>query len=182
MAVPAVPKLSDLVTEFGGPGNLRAYNRGGSYVPNRSSNTGISTNVADLQLSDFAGAVSEIPVDLVGDSLSDFELYPGTSQVGYQLSNSGVEQSYEGAGSPFSTINTWLIGGVNSDYECQLTYTGDTVTGPTGWNSLSTTRSWYLTRTTNGASSASCTIQIRDAVTLAVLAADSVSMSADMEP
>lgn len=50
------PTLLQVQAFFGGPGNLRAYNRGGSYVPNIPANAGISTDPNGLTLRQFSGA------------------------------------------------------------------------------------------------------------------------------
>lgn len=52
------PSLSSVVATFGGPGNLTAYTRGGSYVPNVTMNNAIATVAGSLALSQFAGATT----------------------------------------------------------------------------------------------------------------------------
>lgn len=59
------PTLSSVVSVFGGPGNLTAYVRGGSQVPNISQNAAISTTAASLALSQFAGATNYTPISNV---------------------------------------------------------------------------------------------------------------------
>lgn len=54
-AVSNPASLSSVVSVFGGPGNLTAYYRGGSYVPINST-AAISTTAAGLALSQFNGA------------------------------------------------------------------------------------------------------------------------------
>lgn len=62
MAVTKPVSLSKIVAEFGGPGNLAAYVRGGSWVPNSPANAAISTTVAGLSLSQFEGASKSTPL------------------------------------------------------------------------------------------------------------------------
>lgn len=62
MAVPGSPSLQDVVNEFGGPGDLRSYYRGGPYVPNVAQNQNISTDPNQLDLASFAGAVRYVPM------------------------------------------------------------------------------------------------------------------------
>lgn len=52
------PSLSSVVATFGGPGNLTAYTRGGSYVPNVAMNNAVATVAGSLALSQFAGATT----------------------------------------------------------------------------------------------------------------------------
>jgi len=59
MAITAPISMSKIQTEFQGPNNLRAYNRGGSYVPNISANNNISTDTNNL--SQFLGAMKQPP-------------------------------------------------------------------------------------------------------------------------
>lgn len=56
MPVSASPTLSQVVAEFGGPGNLAAYVRGGAYVPDTPTNAAIATVASSLKLSQFANA------------------------------------------------------------------------------------------------------------------------------
>jgi hypothetical protein len=62
MAVPANPSLQDVVNEFGGPGDLYSYTRGGPYVPNVAQNANIATNPGLLELLQFVGAVRYVAV------------------------------------------------------------------------------------------------------------------------
>lgn len=50
------PTLLQIQAFFGGPGNLRAYYRGGPYVPDISANAAISTDPNSLTLRQFSGA------------------------------------------------------------------------------------------------------------------------------
>lgn len=66
MAVPSNPSLQDVVNEFGGPGDLRSYYRGGPYVPNVGQNAAVSTDPNQLALSQFVGATHYTPPVLGG--------------------------------------------------------------------------------------------------------------------
>lgn len=58
MAVSNPATLASVQAEFGGPGDLRSYYRGGPYVPNGpAQNNNISTDPNSLNLASFAGAV-----------------------------------------------------------------------------------------------------------------------------
>ena len=120
-------------------------------------------------------------VQLAGATLSDFSITPTNAEVGYQLSGAGNEQSYEGTGSPYSTIQSWLILGSAGDYDCRLTVNSGTAPAGSGtgsWLNLATARAWTLTDTTviGPVISNNCTIEIRDATTLDVLASATVTM------
>jgi len=55
MTIVAPVSMSQIKSEFGGPNNLAAYVRGGTYVPIGAKNT-ISTTVSGLAISQFLGA------------------------------------------------------------------------------------------------------------------------------
>jgi hypothetical protein len=122
-------------------------------------------------------------VALQGATLNDSSLSPDDAEVGYRISSTGVEQSYTGTGVPYSTIDTWLLSGAAADYECRLTWTGDTPGGSaiSTWLACSTTRSWTIidTTTVGGGLSGSGTIEIRSVATSQVMASASLSLSAD---
>lgn len=82
MAVSGSPTLQQIVAEFGGPGNLRAYARGGSYVPNVPQNGNISTDPNALTLSQFANAVRYLALSATASSLSSSASNKGTYTVG----------------------------------------------------------------------------------------------------
>lgn len=74
----------------------------------------------------------------------------------------------------------WLTGGTPSDYECYATVTSGGVTsGTTGaWLNLGTTRSWACTRSTDGTTSATLTVQIRKSGTTTTLASATITLVA----
>jgi hypothetical protein len=58
MPITAPVSLTKIKTEFSGPNNLAAYTRGGTYVPNISANSAISTVPTGLAISQFLGATN----------------------------------------------------------------------------------------------------------------------------
>lgn len=123
-------------------------------------------------------------VSLDGDVLADIDVSPDNASVGYRLNSSGNEESYQGDGASYTTIAQWLLIGAAGDYECRLVVnSGDAPAGSAtnAWLVLSTTRAWTLTQTTIGTASNNCTIQIRNASTLEVLATDTATMSVEVE-
>jgi hypothetical protein len=98
-----------------------------------------------------------------GDTNTRFSL--GIVYAGIQFNSAGTESEYNTAGGLVS-IGSWLKAGSASEVWVQLT------THSGSWNSLnagsgrlqlSTTRSWRLSRSSNGSSSVSCTIKFYDA-------------------
>lgn len=83
------------------------------------------------------------------DCICDHTATPGTSS--YTLSNSGSGGRSLAAGG--SATWTWLLQGLNTDYQVRATYqSGNTPTGDalSSWLSLGTTRSWSLSVGTGG--------------------------------
>ena len=125
-----------------------------------------------------------VKVDVIGGTLNHVSLSPSDASVTYSLTNAGAERGLEGA--VLDINNTWLLIGAAGDYECRLTVNSGNFT-PTGdangsWLSLSSTRSWQVTKTSAGlANSAGCTIEIRDATTLVVLDSATITMIANEE-
>jgi hypothetical protein len=178
-------KASEIQAEFEGtpPFNLSDYYAGGPNVPSGTvGDAGPIPTSGTIKFSDFYGA-SNIRVDVVGASLSDVDT-SGTVSVGYRLHNNGSEQSFI-AGGVYTTFNTWLLVGAAADYDCRLTVnSGSAPAGDTVgvWLGLASSRAWTLTRSTNGTTINSCTIEIRDAVSLDVLDSASVTMEVELSP
>lgn len=92
--------------------------------------------------------------------------------------------SYSSVGIDFAPSGTWLLSGSASSYEVRLTLTSGTISGTTGtWLSLGTSRTWsntanpgtglyYVLREGIG------TLEIRDAVTTAILAVTTLTVRA----
>lgn len=108
----------------------------------------------------------------------------GSQTSYYQLNLNGTVHK-KGLGGADVNVETWLLSGLNSDYEVMATATGDTgnLTGAgTGtWLLLSTTREWDLTDAVADLTDLAVTlaIQIRDKTTLAVLATATISLTAN---
>lgn len=158
MPITSPVSLSKIVSEFGGPGNLAAYVRGGSYVPNISAFNAISATTSGLAISQF------LNISALNATLPQYN-----AQLGYDvyLSTSG---NPSGSANPWaacslilradgsgtyrqSNVNTgdsdynftWLLSGSASNYYGYLdTPTGDSPTSGTVASSvqLNTTREW----------------------------------------
>lgn len=109
MAVSNPPSMSSVIAEFGGPGNLRAYYRGGAYVPNTGANAAISTDPNSLRLSQFAGASKATYVPM---TLSIDDVY-GATRVG--ISNDLIGSSYANVanGTAPYTFSTIFVSGAS---------------------------------------------------------------------
>ena len=68
MAVTSPVSLSKIKTEFKGGNLFSQYVRGGSYVPNTTTNSKIPTAKAGMKFSQFAGAAAAVPVTLTAAS------------------------------------------------------------------------------------------------------------------
>ena len=108
-----------------------------------------------------------------------FSAATGTVRAGYRLNTSGVAEIREGAG--YVTHETWLLFGSASDYECRATVTGGAVTsGTTGtWLSLSSSNEWLVELASVGTSSATLTVEIRNAATLGVIASATIQIDVE---
>lgn len=125
---------------------LRARRNSGDVsvrVPNSDTSTVTAT----------AGAGTD-SVNIAGATLSDQQV-AATTEVGYQLTSGGQEESYEGVpASPtvWDTVSTWLLSGAAGDYFVELTKTSgtDPTSGPAlaTRHQLSTTRTWIWTDST----------------------------------
>lgn len=111
MAVPSSPKLSDVCAEFLAPATtpLSAFVRGGAYVPNVAQNASVPTSVP-INLSQLAGAVRYIPVDISGPSSALGETFGlPTSQTTF---SDVVHYSVTGGNSP--SVSWSFVSGDNS--------------------------------------------------------------------
>lgn len=136
------------------------------------------------------GGVTRVPSANVSNQTIESEVVdpPDTTvTTGYKLlaaASFAKAQKKNAAGTAYVNITgDWETGGFDSgDYDCQATLNSGTLDGgsdATGsWLSLSTTRTWEVTRTNVGANSANLTIEIRDATTLAVLDSGTINLTA----
>lgn len=98
--------------------------------------------------------------------------------AGYRLESTGIAQARHK--SVRSTLETWLISGVVSDYVAYVTYIGDTPTGTIGSEiSLSGSPEWTLSAAPMEILSCDLTVQIRDAVSHAVLDTCTVQLTSE---
>lgn len=171
MAVTAPVSLSKIKTEFSGPDTFSSYVRSGSYVPSYPVNSGISTTVAGLAISQFLGASDTPPVSLPedwGPGLG-YDIYISanyysttgegqtiTSRIELNMLSDGTmtaKDYYGEMGCLFivylnSTLShTWLQSGSASDYYVRLEQTSGTTPGGAFVDTnlqLNLSRSWEL--------------------------------------
>lgn len=135
MAITAPASLSKIIAEFGGPSNLSAYVRGGSYVPNTSANQAISTTAAGLAISQFVGASKGSPLTITSNvsSLYASSTTPssaGTVSDGVTLTCSGGTGNYSVSATVISTTggqqNTTTASASTTFGNCTMTFSGVT--------------------------------------------------------
>ena len=126
------------------------------------------------------GAAPTPRVQLTGATLFNESLTTTDAEVGYQINADGFEKSYEGIGGAYGNIDYWLLSGAAADYDCMLEVTGDPVSGSASgtWLTCGSSQAWTITDTgvAGPALTNTCTISIRDATTLVVLASATVTM------
>lgn len=157
-------KASEIEAEFGGtpPFRLSDYYAGGPNVPAGTSGPGGAVpSSGAISFSDFYGT-SNFSVDVIGAVLIDTAQDPANASVGYRLNSNGDEETFED--SVYAPINTWLLGGSASDFECRMLV--DSGTTPAGsatnsWLTLASSRAWTLAQNEVGVDSNVITIQIR---------------------
>lgn len=108
-------------------------------------------------------------------------LSPADASIAAVFSNLGVMQVSQNGGGNV-TQYTWQSGGAASDYDIRATVTSGSVTGDvtSTWLNLGSSRAWTNTRTSNlaGTTTATLTVEIRNAATLAVLATGTLTLNA----
>jgi hypothetical protein len=110
----------------------------------------------------------------------------GTRNAGYKLTVAGAVQTSQGTTTTpaYTTRETWLVSGTASQYDVRMTKNSGNAT-PTGtlntWLNLGTERTWEVQDAAADAveQNATCTVEIRDATTLAVLDTASILFTAD---
>ena len=120
-----------------------------------------------------------LSVAVTSISAFDTSLSPSDSTATISIVNDGtITATGTGGG-------TWLVAGTVAQVEVYLSGSGDALASGTlnTWMSCSTTRSWTLTNTTNGANTKtwSGTMQWRDATSLAVLDTAPVDLEATVD-
>lgn len=98
-----------------------------------------------------------------GDTNTRFSV--GLVYAGIQFNSAGTESEYNTAGGLVS-IGQWLVAGTAAEVWVQMTVhsgTWNSLNAGTSRLQLSTTRSWRLSRSTNGSSTVSCSLVFYDA-------------------
>lgn len=153
MPTPSSPPITmdDIVFEFGGPGELGAYLRGGAYVPNTPTNSGVPTSLP-IEMAQLCGASATIPlsISLNKPSVSRIVTVPG------------------GATTP--TVTATATGGSGTK-----TYSWTRKSGDTGISATSSTSA-----TTAFSGTVNVSTPIRDAVFTCTVTDASGSASADV--
>lgn len=105
----------------------------------------------------------------------------GTQVASVRVANDG--KVYTGQQGFFTLYSAWLVSGSNGDFDIRCTVNSGTIdSGATGtWLNLASTRDWSVIDTNdNGVSAtANITLQIRDAVSLTVLASGTWQLDAE---
>lgn len=177
MAITSPASMSKIVAEFGGPGNLKAYYRGGPRVPNIPANAAISTDPNLLAISQFVGATAASPPAVaMPDTYNYGQAQVGSAEASISINSDGSWSNSALDGGP------WLTAGVAADVEVyaangstsNATWIGTFNT----WVSLANGGTWILSRNIQGTSYGSITFTFRNKNTLAQLDTASASMEA----
>lgn len=121
--------------------------------------------------------VAASQVNIFDASAFDEQLSPATATAYYGLGSSGTGEYYS-----FGVVNwTWLLLGVNSDYQVRATLVSGTA--PSGsatgsWLTLNTSRNWSLTKSGVGTRTCTLTIEIRRVVDSVVIDTATVDITA----
>ena len=120
-------------------------------------------------------------VSITSQTFADSVIDPADAFCRYRLNSNGNVEKYTGG--VYSTLEVWLLSGVNSDYESRVTVnSGSLTSGTTGtWQVLSSSREWIINRTLVGTSSVNLTVEIRRASDAVVLDAATINMTADID-
>lgn len=124
------------------------------------------------------------PVYLQNSGASALALSPATATAEFRLNTDGNAQSRTNLGS-WTTQFAWLIAGSVGDYDCRMTMNSGTNFGGSAlstWLSLSSIRSWSLSRSTNGTTTGTATLEIRHNGSGIVLASSTITLTATREP
>jgi len=114
MTITAPVSLTKIKTEFGGPNNLSAYVRGGSYVPNTAANANVSATVAGLAISQFLGATNYVNVSASVSPTSISHTGTGTTASGPSGSSGTVTASGSGGSGSYTFSWSRVSGDTNT--------------------------------------------------------------------
>lgn len=128
----------------------------------------------------------DIPdAELTARTLRGMQALPGATyaRAQYRIQANGLVRSNNIAGTP-TTLETWLVSGVNSDFEVRATYvSGDVPAGPLNtWEDLTTDCVWTndVTSTTPIVSTAVITVEIRRKSDNVVLTTATITLIAEL--
>lgn len=165
--------------------DIKVYNTSFlSATPKICTTAGAWANPVSLQIYNGTAWVTVWPT--LAASIDDrtvevIELEPDTATAIYRLSSDG--SAYSSSSGTLDLLEIWLDSGTASGFEVRATVTSGTLSsGTTGsWQVLSTDRSWTVTRSAVGVKSATMTVEIRNATTLAVLDSASITLQATVQ-
>jgi hypothetical protein len=186
MALPSSAPITllQIYTEFGAPVNtpLTQMVRGGAYVPNSAANAGVPL-APPIDLLDFLGATDTQVAMTVTNVSSVGASGPQTATLQF-LNNGQLFKQTTQSGSEL-VPGEWLVAGSASGYDVRWDNTSGSLSAgsdaPGVWLNLGTTRQFNRSQNSTGASEVVGTVQIRDAVSLAVLlTASGVTLSAEI--
>lgn len=117
-------------------------------------------------------------ISITGTSVAD-SAGVGTAVAGFRLNTSGIAEKLVRI--TYTTLETWLAFGTAGNYECRATLDFGTLTsGTTGsWLALSSSREWKVEQGAPGITSATITVEIRNASTLVVLDSATITLEAE---
>jgi hypothetical protein len=191
MALPSgVPiSLSEVKTEFGGPGTLSAYVRNGAYVDDWPHNAGVPTAVP-IQLQDLLGAAAAaITIDNAG-TVQDVNTAPNQARAGIQWGTGGELIYWRDNASNTDASPNWgdpLFASWGNDYDCRLDWVGGssdlhTLSLNSGqWYSITVARFFYVRRnTTVGVTTGDFNMRIRPTGGVADISYGTVTLTAEL--
>jgi hypothetical protein len=175
--------LQNIQTQFGGsnPISISEYYAGGGLVP--SGTTGINGAIPSsgtISFSQFYGApqaVISLPPSI---SVIDSR-FGGTAQARVNITSAGEVLEFTSTNGDIS-LGDWIdpVSAGTGNYEVRASgLSGDTPGGTFDtWLNLGTNRQWTISRSSNGTSGCSFTLEIRPAGGGSILATSSVSLDA----
>ena len=118
MAISATPTISEIITEFSGPSNMKLSDcyRGGTYIPERAENSGVPTtgqiNLSDMvgSLDSASGTFSAATWDTVFQDLEGV-VVETTNDLTVTVTNGPITITASGSGTPevknITTASAW---------------------------------------------------------------------------
>jgi hypothetical protein len=122
------------------------------------------------------------PVKITDTTANDL-VVGGTASADYYLNSNGTAQRDVG-GVLTSITGEWLKSGLSSQYDARGTWSGSagTISGPTVYSNLATSRSWGLSVTNNFATRTLLIEIVRTGTTSPVLGSATITFEADGSP